>query len=265
MKVLAVNGVCRKLVHAFPAGDGYQISEPVFDNSSFVAGVGTEGTAINATAVQTITTTRRIYTATEQTAYTKETYQSVEDGSESVREFHSSVHGHAHAKKLEQKILACFASFTPAVAATSATGLTWGKIAAARTLLEMATTPAPKPYGLVVSPNVWYYFTQNTSQNSTYGPIGTVADDIMKKFHIGSIVGGVEVYQTPYLAAAASSVCGLFAKEAIGLFVPREFRLDVQMQALARGYDLVSTLRAGARVRKASWGVKVTAMGSDPS
>lgn len=270
---MAAEGVCKALVHDFGRGDGYQVSEPVWDYSSYAGTSASEGVKITATQRTSLSTTRRIYTASEWAFYTQETYDSMDEASESVREFHANAHGHAHAEKMECRILQTFNSFTThTIAATASTGLTWGHISAARTKLEMSQTPAPKPYYLVVTPNVWHYFVKNTAQNSSYGPVGTVADQLMQKYHIGSLVGGVEVFWTPYDLSAsvlvttnATTRCAMFTKAAIGLFIPRQYRFEAQKEVRERGYDLVSTLKSGARVRTLAWGVRIKATGTTPS
>jgi hypothetical protein len=275
MKVIAAEGVMKGLVHNFGRGDGYQISEPTWDYSSYSGTARTETQDLSSSHRTSLSTTRRIYTATEWTFYTTETYAAADEASESMRQFHADAHGHSHAERIEVLGLKTFASFTThTVAATASTGLTFGKVGAARTKLEMSQTPAPKPYSLVVNPNVWYYYVQNQAQNSTYGPVGTVAGELLNKYRLGSIMGGIDVFYTPYdvdndnsglVVTNASSYCSLFARPAIGLFMPRDFRLEAQKEVLKRGYDIVSSFKAGFRVRNVGWGVLIKATGTTPS
>jgi hypothetical protein len=275
MRIVAAEGVMKARVHNFGRGDGYQISEPVWDYSSYAGTARTETQDLSASHRTSLATTRRIYTSSEWDFYTTETYDSMDEASESMREFHANAHGHAHAEHLEILGLKTFASFTThTVAATASTGLTWGKVSAARTKLEMSQTPAPKPYSLIVNPNVWYYYAQNTAQNATYGTIGAQAADIMgSKYHLGSLMGGVEVFYTPYdvnnagalVTTNATTRCAMFSKDAIGLFMPRDFRFEAQKEVLKRAYDLVSSLKAGFRVRNVGWGVLIKATGTTPS
>lgn len=255
---IAATGVMKSLVHKFE-GTGLYVTEPYFDKTAYAGTAGTEGTALTATEMTELTTTRRVYDSAEWVFYTHETDKSMNEASEGVRSFHAEAHGFAHAKKLELKCLATFASFTNTITATSTSGLTWAKVAAGRVLLEGGVSPAPKPYSLVVSPNAWYYFTVGQTTNSNYGPTGTLADSLQQKYRIGSIVGGIDVYESAFITTAASkATCGLFSKDAIGLYVPQDFKMEAQHEVLKRGYDIVSTLDAGARVRRPAHGVKMT-------
>ncbi len=157
----AQTGVMKGLVTKL-TGVGTQFEEPYFDPTA-TAGVATATEGTDYSTLREISTTRRTYTASEWIMMTFLTDQSRKMSAESVKEFHSKTHGYEHAYNLENKLLATFASFTTSVTATSTTGLTWAKLAAARTRLEDVAKSAPKPYALVTSADAWYYFAASTS------------------------------------------------------------------------------------------------------
>ena len=265
---IARTGVMKNLVTKV-GGTGYQLWEPYFDpTASGAVAVGTEGTDV--TTKTSLTTTRRLYTAAEYVKFTIMTDRSVNQAAENVKTFHAESHGYEHAAKLETTLLACLASGTSTVTATSTTGLSWAKVAAARTLLEGITKAAPKPYALVLSPAQWYWFAAALTPNSTV-PIaaGSISDSVQKQYHLTSLVGGVNVYESSYFTASATGYqkAGMFSKSAINLFMPTgsDYKLEAQRDATMRGTELVSTMLYGGRIRVPSYCVTVNARSVTPS
>lgn len=262
--LITQNGVMKSLVNRV-SGVGSSYTEPYFDPTTASVAVATEGTDFSTNSQ--ITSTRRSYTASEFIVMSFMTDQSVREAVEPTKQFHAETHGYAHAANLETKLLSTFASFSNTITATSTSGLTWAKIAAARTKLENIPKMAPKPYSLVLSPDGFYYFAQSMVGNSNYGPVGTLADSIQQKYAVASLVGGVNVYQTSHLTATSAQVCGMFSKAAINMFVPADsdYRVEEQRDASKRGYELISTQTFGRRIRVASYGVKMTVYAKSPS
>lgn len=266
-KYMTQEGVMKSLVTR-TGGVGNSVTEPYFDPTATAGvAVGTEGTDYS--TLRQITTTRRTYTASEWIMMSFLTDQSVHMSKEATRDFHAQAHGYEHAENLEKKLLAVFASFTTSITATSTSGLTWAKIAAARTNLENVPKSAPKPYALVCSPDAWYYFAQGTSgaANPYYVSTGTLADTIQQKYVVSSLVGGINVYQSAYFTQATTQNAGLFSKASISLFVPNdsEYKMEPQRDASKRGNELVSTFTFGARVRIPSYGIKLALYAKAPS
>lgn len=265
MGYIAQEGVMKSLVTRKTA-KGTAWVEPYFDPTATSGPtVGTEGTDYTASA--TISTTRRTYYASEWVMRTIMTDKSVRQGLESVKEFHSKTHGFEHAAKLEQKLLATLASFTTTITATSTSGLTWAKVAAARTNLENVPLSAPKPYALVLSPDGFYYFAASMVGNANYGPVGTLADTIQQKYAIATLVGGVNLYQSSYFTQATTQKGGMFSKDAVMLFIPNdeEYRIESERDASLRAYELISTFTHGSRVRVPGYGVTMNVYTKEPS
>lgn len=259
-------GVMKKLVHRV-GGVGNSVEEPYFDKTA-TDGVSTATEGTDFSTIRQLSTTRRTYTASEFAMLTFLTDQSVRMSVESVKEMHSQAHGFEQAYNLETKLLATFASFTTTVTATATTGLTWAKVAAARTRLEDIQKSAPKPYNLVLSPDAFYYFAANMVGSSNYYvQNGSLSDEIQRKYSVAQLVGGVNVYQTSYLTATSNQTCGLFSRESIALFVPNDsdYKVEAQRDASKRGNELISTFTFGARVRVPSYGIKMSVYASQPS
>jgi hypothetical protein len=264
---IAQTGVMKNLVTRV-GGVGNAFTEPYFDpTASGAVAAGTEGTAL--TTKQSLVTATREYRAAEWNKYTQMTDRSMKMATESVKEFHAASHGYDQAAKLEQLLLATLASGTHTITATSSTGLSWAKCAAARTLLENVPLAAPKPYALVISPNQFYYFAANMVGTANYYiNSGTLSDTIQEKYKVATLVGGVNVFQSSYFTASSGyQKGGMFSKAAINLFVPDgfDYTLEAQRSALLRGYDLVSTMIYAQRIRVAHYCVTMSAKSTDPS
>lgn len=271
-KFMAHKGVMKGLVTPVGVGQkGSSVTEPYWDPTSRTGTAATEGHLF--TAFSSYVPTTRSYTESEWAEGTVLTYDDVEDAKESVRDEHSRAHGLVHAKKVEQKLTAVFASFTTnTITATASTGLTYAKIRAAVTKVKSQSQAFDGPFNLVVNDNVYSYTQANLTQNAQYGPLGSLGNKLLDAYYAGNIGNDVRVFYSnlgipvPTTGTAqAATVCGLFTKDAIGLFMPRDFLLKVDENIKLRGYELVSTHRAGARVRLEKAGCQITAYGVSPS
>lgn len=270
-KYMQHKGVMKALVTPVGLGaKGSSVTEPYWDPTARNGTAATEGTKF--TAFTSYLPTTRSYVETEWAEGTILTYDDVEDGKESVRDEQSRMHGLVHAKKVEKKCTDVFASFsTNAVIATATTGLTYAKIRAAVGKIKAQAQAFDGPFNLVVNDNVFYYTHTNLTQNSNYGPLGSLGDNLLDAYYAGNIGNDVRVFYSNLgisngsTTTGTNTVCGLFTKEAIGLFMPRDFMLKVDEDIELRGYKLVSTHRAGARVRLEKAGCKITTYGISAS
>jgi hypothetical protein len=252
-------GVMKALVTPM-TGTGNAYTEPYFDptaQSSY--GAATEGTDI--TAATTISTTRKTYTASEKYDFTIMTERSVAMNTEQTRKFHAEHHGYTHAHGLESVLLTAMASLTQSISATG--GLTWAKIAAARTLIENVPKAAPKPYSLVISPEAFYWFAASMVGTSNYYvQDNSLSGELQRKYKVASLVGGVNVYQSSHFTTATATtthVCGLFSKAALGLFIPSDldYTLRDQWDLSLRSWELLSTMTYAQAVRIPAYGTHI--------
>lgn len=267
-KYMAQTGVMKKLVTPVGVGGkGSKVTEPYWDPTSRTGTLATEGTRF--TGFTSYKSSTQEFTETEWIEGTRITYDDVEDASESVRDEHARMHGLVHAKKVELKCTAVFASFaTNTIAATGTTGLTYALVQKAKAKLKGQSQAFEGPFNLVVNDNVYYYLQQSLTQNSNYGVLGSLGDKLLDNYYAGNIGSDIRVFYSnlgiPVSASATeakATVCGLFIKDAIGLYMPRDFQLEVDKDIALRGYELVSTHRAGARRRLEKAGCKITAYG----
>jgi hypothetical protein len=256
-------GVCKNLVTVYNEQGGNEIKLPVWDMTAGGAAIAkTEAT--DYTEFASYKNTTWAITPGKVVFGTKLTDEDKWYANESVREAHADKHAWNHALKLEQSLVATFASFsTNTVAATSTSGLTVSKVMDSVTKLEASAYDMDRPYNLVTQALGYNYLAKDMSQtgnSSNYGPVGPLADDVLKKYFVNSVMGIVNVFQTTTQAIGASStaVGALFTKAAIGLFVPLYYEFETERDVSAGVTELVSRAVYGARVRFNEQGVKLT-------
>jgi hypothetical protein len=270
-KYFAHTGVMRQLVTPVGVGEkGNSVTEPFWDPTARTGIALNEGERISKSSYSSYISTTQSYTADEYGHPTILTYNDIDFARESTRDEQSRMHGIVHAKKIEQRCTAVFASFTTnAITATSTNGLTYADVMRAKAKIKSRAQAFEGPFNLVVNDAIWFYTQKSLTQNVNYGPLGTLGDKILDTYYAGSIGNDVRVFMSnlgiPYegltSTQAKAQVCGLFIKDSIGLFMPRDFTLKTQEDIELRGYLLVSTHVAGARRRLEKSGAKITAYG----
>lgn len=257
-KYLGQEGVFKKLVTPIGVGkNGSSITEPYWDPTGRTVSTASEG--VDFTAFTGYLPTTRSYVATESIHGTILTYDNVEDATESVRDEQARMHGFVHGKNIEAKCAAVCASFTTQMTATSANGIQIGTVALAKANLEAKVQAFGGPFNLVVDASGSLQLFKSLTNVSSVGVLGSLGDATLDKYHVNTVLGDVNVFQSNGFATVATSyhVCGLFIKEAIGLFVPRDYTFKTDENISLRAHELVSTMRSGARVRLAAAGVGI--------
>lgn len=257
------SGVMKNLVTVYP-GTGYKgVDLPIWDTT-------TGGHAIVKTESTDYTEFASYLNSTWSITPTKKVFGTKltdEDGwfaNESVQAQHADKHAYEQALKLEQDLCAIFASFsTNSVVATSSSGLTVAKVMDAVTKLEASVYDMDRPYSMVLNAHAYNFLAKDMAQqgiSSNYGPIGKLADGVLERYFVNSVMGVVNVFQTTTSAIAASSaaICGLFCKDAIGLRVPLYYEFATERNESAGTTELISRAVYGARVRFENYGVKLT-------
>jgi len=137
--------------------------------------------------------------------------------------------------------------------------LTIGTVMKGYTTLDEQKIRVPRPFNFVIHPRAWYYFAVATTSNSTYGVQGDLGNDVLKKFYETTLLGDVRVYRDPQISISSSvAVCGMFNKDALGLWRPRKFRLKTDEDIDLRAVKLVSSTRAGSCELIDAFGVKIS-------
>lgn len=235
---------------------GSSVTEPYFDPTSLSVTTASEG--VDFASFSTHKPTTRSYTATESVFATYLTYDNVEDATESYRDEQARAHAYVHAKNVEAKIAACFASFTSSITATTS-GMTVEKVAVAKETLANKAQMFDGPFTLAVPAAGELDIFQNLTNVSNVGVLGSLGDKVLSTGSIPVILGDVAVRRTGGITVSATNcTCGLYIKDAIGLWVPRDYKFVTEENATLRAHELVSSMRSGARVRLAAAGVKMT-------
>jgi hypothetical protein len=171
--------------------------------------------------------------------------------------------------KLEKHILHEFSHFTTnTLLATHATeGLTFTAIAAAKNYLDaqLLTVPGSEKE-LVINTYGWFYTAKSTYSTSYSAAIPVLGDEVLRKFYVNTVFGDVRVWKSNHITASASaSVGAMFVRDAIGLWTPRDYRIEPDRDPSARGDEFTSSMRAGAKMMVNGYGCKITFNGAAPS
>jgi hypothetical protein len=179
------------------------------------------------------------------------------------------------AVKVETHILAKIAAgvTTGTITGTNSTdGFTIAKYAAVKSRLDSAALTVPGRKSCVVPGYSWYYTAKGTwsAGSATYGGpsvMGNLGDQIVSKYYVATLFGDMDVYthSLAYVAASSAAAGFAFVKDAVALWVPREYRLEKQRDASARGDEIISTMRAGAKVLHAGYVKRLKMYAAAPS
>jgi len=173
--------------------------------------------------------------------------------------------GEAVARKIDQDLMALFASFTTNTVGSTATTITPALVMQAITKLKSAAVPS-EGIVAVLHPSVAYdlksALTTTGNTNFTGGAFGEVANEAMRMGYVGQLFG-VPVYESsnvPLVAggAAGDYLGGVFHRDALGFGLMRDISIETQRRARAIGTDVVCSAMYGAGVVYEQYGVNAT-------
>lgn len=265
--IQVTNTVMRQLCK--PVGNGYKgnsIQMPYWDPSGALATTATEGTDL--TSSTAILNSSIYFTSAEYAIRSLHTYNVLEDATEDVKNQIANYHGVGHANKMEQTLLALFPNFTPKVTASNATGMTMGTVAKSRALLDAKVAQVPKPYNMVVHPYAWLTLFNSMTDNANYGVKGSTGDEILDKFYMTTLLGDVRGFQSNHFTINSTTddvTCGMFANDAIGLWIPRDYQMKIDDDISLRAYEIVSSQRFGGKVLFPNFGVEMVLNADTPA
>lgn len=267
-KYLVASTLMRQLCKPCGVGEkGNSYAEPIWDPSGVTASVLTEGTDF--TYRQAYVNTQATFSSKEYGVYTYITDHVKEDAIESVVDEHSRAHGITHGVKLDASLCKLFGSFTGTVTSSATAGLELKKISAAKAIMIGGTKVPGDSMYLVAHPYQWDPFFNNMTNQTNYGVMGNLGNKVLENYFVGKLLGDITCYWDNWVPMAGTSTtarrAGLFVKDTIGIFIPRDYRLETQRFITERATKLVSTMRWGGSVRFARYGVKIKAKGSTPT
>lgn len=182
--------------------------------------------------------------------------------------------GIACAVGLEKHILGKLSAglTTGTITGTNSTnGFTFAKYAAAKTLLDAAALTVPGRKHAVIPTYSWTYTTtgllNSTSPTSIFNVNGPIGDGVASKFYLSTIFGDVDIYGlgVAYITASTTAAGYMFVTDGVALWKPRDYRLERERDASARGDEIVSTFRAGAKVLHTGYCKRLKMYASAPS
>ncbi len=167
--------------------------------------------------------------------------------------------GEAIAKKIDTDLTALFDGFSTAVGAADA-AITVAKVFEAVSKLKQAAVPS-NDMSLVLHPAVAYDLKANLT-NTFANPNPTdLANEALRSGYVGQLAG-VNVYETSNMANTGTTgdyKGGLFHKDALGIAMLQDLKIETQRDASIRGTEIVATAVYGVGELHDSYGVEVLA------
>lgn len=259
--VASERSIMRGLVknYTLPAASGKTVTVPIYPLQT-AAGIN-EGTEFTPAAVSTssaVLTVAEVGLATQITDLAR-----ISSASNVVADI-GRLFGEAIARKMDNDLTALFSSFTTntlgsANALVSSSTLSAAQIFQAVAKLRQSGVPSNDLFA-VFSPSVAYDLKANMTNTFANPNAGVIQNEAMLAGYVGQLAG-VAVYESANLAnngTAGDYVGGVFHRDALGLAMMQDIRIETQRNALLRGDDLVASAIYGVGVLYEGYGVAVT-------
>ena len=166
--------------------------------------------------------------------------------------------GEAIAKKMDQDLLALFDGFSTAVG-TDSSALTPATIFNAASTLRALGLPVDETY-CVLHPKV--AFDLKSGLTNTFAGLSTdLSNEALRGGFIGQIAG-IKIFETGNMAntgTAGDFKGGMFHKDALGLAMMQDIKIETQRDASLRADEIVATAVYGVGELHDSYGVEVLA------
>jgi N4-gp56 family major capsid protein len=238
--VASEKSIMRGLVrnYTLAAGQGKTVTVPIYPKQT--AAQLTEGTAPSFTAISTdgVTLTVQEVGLTAQISDL-----AIMASSSNVISDIGRLFGEAIARKMDTDLMGLFMSFSTntvgGVSVTATPALLFQAIAK----LRSQGYDTSNDCAIVLHPNV-AYDVASTLTSTFAAPASMVGNDALRNGFMG-LLGGVPVYQSSLVpletasAAAGDYACGIFHRDALGLAMMQDIRIESQREATKRGFDLV--------------------------
>jgi N4-gp56 family major capsid protein len=234
--------IMRGLVRNYTLGQGQgkTVTVPIYPRST-AAGL-TEGTALTNTAIETSGAT---LTIAEVGLMTSVTDLSMVASSSNVVADIGRLFGEAIARKMDADLLALANGLSTSVGGVS-TAATPALIFQAIAKLRAQGYDTANDCAIVLHPNV-AYDVASVLTSTFAAPASMVGNDALRNGFMG-LLGGVPVYQSSLVpqSTASSNATGdyanlIFHRDAFGLAVQQDIKIETQRQAALRGWDIVGS------------------------
>jgi N4-gp56 family major capsid protein len=242
--------IMRGLVRNYSLGQGQgkSIVVPIYPKST-AAGL-TEGTALTNTAIDTSSATLTLGEVGLMTSVTD--LAMVASASNVVADI-GRLFGEAIARKMDADLLGLANSLTTNTIGGVSTAATPALIFQAIAKLRAQGYDTANDCAIVLHPNV-AYDVASVLTSTFAAPASMVGNDALRNGFMG-MLGGVPVYQSSLVqqSTASSNATGdyanlIFHRDAFGLAVQQDIKIETQRQAALRGWDIVGSAIYGKGV-----------------
>jgi len=240
--VASERSIMRGLVrnYTLSAGQGKTVTVPIYPKQT--AAALTEGTAPTFTEISTNGAT---LTVSEVGLTAQISDLAIMASSSNVISDIGRLFGEAIARKMDTDLLALANSLSVTVGGVSTTG-TPALLFQAIAKLRAQGYDTANDCAIVLHPNVAYDIA-STLTSTFAAPASMVGNDALRNGFMG-MLGGVPVYQSSLVAqsSASSNASGDYAnlimhKDAFGLAMMQDIKIESQREATKRGFDLVGS------------------------
>jgi len=234
-------------------GGGKSVEVPIYPTVS--ASAVSEATDLSNTAINPTSVT---ITASEVGLMTTLTDLARNSASRNVAQDIGRVFGEAIARKIDLDLTALFDGFSVAVGGTGAT-LTADTVAQAHANLRNNSVPM-NDLALVLHPMVAHDLKRGMT--NTYAGLDTdISNEALRSGFIGTLFG-VPVFETANMANtgdAGDYKGAMFHRDALGLAMMQDLKIEVQRDASLRADEIVATAVYGVAELQDSYGIEIGA------
>jgi hypothetical protein len=234
-------------------GGGKSVEVPIYPTVS--ASAVNEATDLSNTAINPTSVT---ITASEVGLMTTLTDLARNSASRNVAQDIGRVFGEAIARKIDLDLTALFDGFSVAVGGTGAT-LTADTVAQAHANLRNNSVPM-NDLALVLHPMVAHDLKRGMT--NTYAGLDTdISNEALRTGFIGTLFG-VPVFETANMANtgdAGDYKGAMFHRDALGLAMMQDLKIEVQRDASLRADEIVATAVYGVAELQDSYGIEIGA------
>ena len=235
------------------AGGGKSVEVPIYPTVS--ASAVSEASDLSNTAINPSSVT---ITASEVGLMTTLTDLARNSASRNVAQDIGRVFGEAIARKIDLDLTALFDGFSTAVGGTGAT-LTADTVAQAHANLRNNSVPM-NDLALVLHPMVAHDLKRGMT--NTYAGLDTdISNEALRSGFIGTLFG-VPVFETANMAdtgTAGDYKGAMFHRDALGLAMMQDLKIEVQRDASLRADEIVATAVYGVAELQDSYGIEIGA------
>lgn len=237
--VASEKSIMRGLVRNYTlgAGQGKTVTVPIYPKQT--AAALTEATAPSFTA---ISTDGAVLTVSEVGLAAQISDLAIMASASNVVADIGRLFGEAIARKMDTDILSNVANLNSGVGGASTTA-TPALLFQAIAKLRAAGYDTSNDCAIVLHPNVAYDIA-STLTSTFAAPASQVGNDALKNGFMGTL-GGVPVYQSSLVNVAGGTAgdynCVVFHRDAFGLAMMQDIRIESQREATKRGFDIVGS------------------------